>query len=68
MACVVVAGEGSSKVGDKTIQWSERDFFTIPAGNFASHVAKSDKARLFLLSDRDVLRRLGLLREETRQA
>lgn len=68
VACVVVAGEGSSEIGDKTIQWSKCDFFTIPAGNFASHIAKSDKARLFLLSDRDVLRRLGLLREETRQA
>ncbi len=64
-ACVVVAGTGSSQIGGKTIRWAEKDFFTIPAGNFASHTATSAQARLFMLSDRDVLHRLGLLREDT---
>lgn len=64
VACVVLSGEGSSHVGDKTFRWSENDFFTIPAGNFASHAAVSQKARLFMLSNRDVLRRLGLLHDE----
>lgn len=66
VACVVLSGEGRSQVGDKTFRWAEKDFFTIPAGNFASHVAASEKARLFMLSNRDVLRRLGLLHDETK--
>jgi gentisate 1,2-dioxygenase len=64
-ACVVVAGEGRSRIGDKVISWREKDFFTIPQGNFASHVATSGEARLFMLSDRDVLGRLGLLEDVT---
>lgn len=64
-ACVVVAGSGRSRIGDKVIAWQERDFFTIPQGNVASHLATSAEAHLFILSDRDVMRRLGLLNEET---
>jgi gentisate 1,2-dioxygenase len=64
-ACVVVAGSGRSQIGDKVIEWNEKDFFTIPQGNFASHVATSGEAHLFMLSDRDVMRRLGILTEET---
>ena len=64
-ACVVVAGSGRSQIGDKVIEWREKDFFTIPQGNFACHAAIGDEAHLFLLSDRDVMRRLGVLDEET---
>lgn len=64
-ACVVVAGSGRSQIGDKVIKWREKDFFTIPQGNFASHMATSEEAHLFMLSDRDVMRRLGILNEET---
>lgn len=64
-ACVVVAGSGRSRIGDKMIEWTEKDFFTIPQGNFASHEAISGEAHLFMLSDRDVMRRLGILTEET---
>lgn len=64
-ACVVVAGSGRSRIGDKLIEWQEKDFFTIPQGNFSSHEATSDEAHLFMLSDRDVMRRLGILAEET---
>lgn len=63
--CQVVAGSGRSRIGDKVIEWGERDFFTIPQGNFASHEATSAEAHLFMLSDRDVMRRLGILTEET---
>jgi len=65
VGCVVLSGEGSSQIGDKAFRWAKNDFFTVPAGNFASHVAASEKAHLFLLSNRDVLRRLGLLHDET---
>lgn len=62
--CLVVAGSGRSQIGDKLIEWTEKDFFTIPQGNFASHTATSEEAQLFMLSDRDVMRRLGILNEE----
>lgn len=62
--CLVVAGSGRSQIGDKSIEWREKDFFTIPQGNWASHVATSEEAHLFMLSDRDVMRRLGILNEE----
>jgi gentisate 1,2-dioxygenase len=65
VGCVVLSGEGSSQIGDKAFRWAKNDFFTVPAGNFASHVAASEKAHLFMLSNRDVLRRLGLLHDET---
>lgn len=63
-ACVVVAGEGRSTIGTTTLQWQKNDFFTIPQGNVAVHEALSDEAHVFMLSDRDVLRRLGILNEE----
>lgn len=64
-ACVVVAGEGRSQIGDETITWREKDFFTVPQGNVASHIATSDEAHIFMLSDRDVMRRLGILEEQS---
>jgi len=63
--CVVVAGSGRSRIGDKVLEWNEKDCFTIPQHNFASHEALSADAHLFMLSDRDVMRRLGILTEET---
>ena len=60
-----MAGSGRSTIGDKVIEWGEKDFFTIPQGNLASHEATSGEAHLFMLSDRDVMRRLGVLTEET---
>ena len=62
--CLVVAGSGRSQIGDKTIEWKEKDFFTIPQGNWSSHAASSKEAHLFMLTDRDVMRRLGILSEE----
>ena len=63
-ACVVVKGKGRSVIGDEVIEWNEKDFFTLPQGNWASHEALSDEAHIFMLSDRDVMRRLGFLNEE----
>ncbi|MCC2095838.1 MAG: cupin domain-containing protein [Hyphomicrobiales bacterium] len=61
--CMVVAGEGESRVGDETFAWAPRDVFSLPRGNWITHRALS-KARLFMCTDRDVLRRLDLLTEE----
>jgi gentisate 1,2-dioxygenase len=68
VVCAVVEGEGQSRIGDKTFAWRPRDVFTIPQRNWASHLSTSGDARLFMVSDADVLRRLGLLIEEVNAA
>ena len=62
--CCVAEGNGASRVGDETLVWGPRDIFTLPHGNWITHRAESGKARLFVVTDRDVLRRLDLLKEE----
>lgn len=62
--CCVVEGHGSSEIGDKTISWSPKDVFTLPGGAWSSHKAIGGKASLFIVSNREVYGRLGLLREE----
>lgn len=64
----VVEGDGESQVGEKRISWKARDVFTIPQHSWASHVALSENARFFVVSDADVLRRLNLLTEQTQEA
>lgn len=61
--CAVVEGDGESTIGTTGISWSARDVFTLPAGSWISHHS-SRPARLFMVSDREVYRRLGLLEEE----
>lgn len=62
--CFVMSGEGTSRVGATEISWKERDLFTIPHWSWAAHQAATPTADLFLLTDRELFRRLGLLREE----
>ncbi len=62
--CFVVEGAGKSTVGDVTIEWRENDIFTLPHWNWVSHAASSEEATIFQSTDRDVMRRLELLREE----
>jgi gentisate 1,2-dioxygenase len=64
--CVVVEGEGESRIGDTVIAWGWKDFFSVPRGAWTSHKAASANARLFRINDREMLRRLDMLREETR--
>jgi gentisate 1,2-dioxygenase len=63
--CFVMSGEGMSRIGTSSIAWKERDIFTIPHWSWAAHEAASPGADLFFLTDRELLRRLDLLREET---
>lgn len=63
--CLVTSGQGRSTIGDATIEWSKNDAFSIPHWKWATHQAIGDDADLFLLTDRVVFDRLGLLREET---
>jgi gentisate 1,2-dioxygenase len=64
---VVVEGEGMSRIGATQLHWRKNDVFTIPHWNWTSHEAASQGARIFLMTDREVLHRLGYLVEETRE-
>ncbi|RKE38670.1 gentisate 1,2-dioxygenase [Paraburkholderia sp. BL23I1N1] len=63
--CVVLDGEGASQIGDSTFSWKKNDIFTIPHWTWASHRAETDRAHIFTMTDRELYRRLELLREET---
>lgn len=65
--CCVVEGEGCSNIGDAIIRWGPRDIFTLPQHNWISHTAESSTARILTASDRDAMRRLGVLREEIQE-
>ncbi len=62
--CLVVEGEGVSSIGGATLEWRKHDVFTVPHWHWTSHRALSPEAHLFMFTDREVLRRTGLLREE----
>jgi gentisate 1,2-dioxygenase len=64
--CVVMEGEGQSRVGEDTISWGPKDVFSLPHGQWISHKATSGAPRLFQITDRELLRRLDILRDEIR--
>jgi gentisate 1,2-dioxygenase len=64
LVCAVVDGYGESRIGNKSISWGPRDVFTVPQHNWVSHHSQDGDARLFIVSDADVMRRLGVLTEE----
>ncbi len=61
---VVVEGSGESRIGGETFAWQAKDIFSMPHGNWVSHRCHNGSATLFMVSDREVLRRLDLLIEE----
>ncbi len=65
--CVVVEGEGQSRVGDDTVNWGPKDIFTLPHGQWITHKSLSAKASLFQITDRELFRRLDFLRDENRR-
>jgi gentisate 1,2-dioxygenase len=60
--CTIVSGHGSSQVGDVAVDWEPRDVFTLPQKTTIRHHA-DETSRLFIVTDREVYRRLGLLTE-----
>ena len=62
--CAVVEGSGASEVGDARFDWAPKDVISLPHGNWVRHHAGPEPVRLFFVSDRPVLARLGLLKEE----
>jgi len=61
--CLVCEGRGTTKVGEDTINWEKNDVFSLPHGNWITHRA-DETSTLFLVTDRDTLRRLDLLQEQ----
>ena len=57
----VVEGEGRSVIAGREIAWSAKDTFTVPKHATASHAATAGQVRLFMASNEEVYRRLGLL-------
>ncbi|MES2412262.1 MAG: cupin domain-containing protein [Pseudomonadota bacterium] len=66
--CVVAEGEGTSTVGDVRINWKRNDVFTVPHWQWVTHTATSDSARLFFMSDRELVASMGYLREEEKES
>ncbi len=62
--CVVAEGAGKSIIGGEEINWGRNDIFTLPSWSWISHIAAGDDAKLFMVTDRDALERLGMLRDE----
>jgi gentisate 1,2-dioxygenase len=61
--CLVCEGRGTTRVGDDTLHWETHDVFSLPHGNWITHRA-DETATLFVVTDRDALRRLDLLKEQ----
>ena len=62
---VVMAGSGSSTVGDKQLAWSRGDSFAVPTWVWNDHKAAED-AQLFCLSDEPLMRFARYFRHEVR--
>jgi len=61
--CVVVEGEGRTRIGETTFDWRPRDVFVLPSWAPVAHEARGD-AVLFSLSDRPAQQALGFWREQ----
>ncbi len=59
----VAEGQGTSRIGDRSFEWSARDIFVVPSWCSVSHAA-TDDAVLFSFSDRPAQKALGLWREQ----
>lgn len=64
MVLVVVEGEGRSRIGGDTFNWSKGDILVVPSWAEVSHFAASE-AVLFGASDRATQEKLGLWRQRT---
>ncbi|HXW24188.1 MAG TPA: gentisate 1,2-dioxygenase [Xanthobacteraceae bacterium] len=59
---VCVEGKGTTKLDDKTLEWSPGDVFVVPSWKRHAHAASAE-AVLFGISDRPVQEALGIWRE-----
>jgi gentisate 1,2-dioxygenase len=61
---VVLEGEGRSQIGEFTHEWGPKDIFTTPHWTWATHTALTDRAIIVVISDKQVMEKLNLYREE----
>jgi gentisate 1,2-dioxygenase len=61
--CLVCEGNGTSRIGEEMVSWDTHDVFSLPHGNWITHKV-NETATLFVVTDRDALRRLDLLKEQ----
>ncbi len=59
---VCVEGKGTTKVGDKTLEWGPNDVFVVPPWMRYAHQAAKDSV-LFSISDRPAQEALGIWRD-----
>ena len=62
--CIVIEGEGTSRVGEESFDWLAKDVFTVPHWTWFTHTTISDRALLIQISDREIMKGLDLYREE----
>ncbi len=62
--CIVAEGAGTSRIGDETFTWEQNDVFTVPHWKWVTHRASAAGTKLVVVTDRDLMRRLNLLRDE----
>jgi gentisate 1,2-dioxygenase len=55
---LIVEGEGESTIGGTSIAWKPLDIITLPQWNYVLHRCTKGPARIFVVTDREVLRRL----------
>ncbi|HTU09598.1 MAG TPA: cupin domain-containing protein [Allosphingosinicella sp.] len=62
---LAVDGSGESWIGDRQYRWSKHDILVVPKNNWLRHKADS-QARLFEVSNSEMLFRIDLLKEDYR--
>lgn len=62
----VVKGSGRTQVGDTTLEWSEKDSFIVPPGEWHAHETTAEESVLFAMSDRPIFDAFNLYHEETK--
>ena len=62
----VAAGEGTTIVGDKALEWTKNDCFAVPNWAWHEHInrSKSEEALLFSVNDSPIVSAFGHYREE----
>lgn len=62
---VVIEGEGETRIGDTRFVWKQHDVFTLPRWAWTEHRSATGNATLFVMSDRELMKRIDHLQEET---
>lgn len=64
----VVEGAGATWVEEQRIEWTRNDVFVVPGWHWHEHINQATDSVLFSVSDEPVFRKLGLHREQGRDA